>query len=221
MDSGLLQSSDTVFSSYSNDSSFFDSFKNINLITWIIIIIIILAFLGFNVFAYVANITQTLVDILNPIVSRLFNTTAAVTGETVDVAAEGAKVVVGGTKVIVNETADAIETGLTAIQNITPNVAVSGIKGQPISEQQVDTRLQGDQSTLNKALNTRQMRQSSEKDYQAHEASSSVHGAGKGGWCFIGEDRGFRSCAQVGVNDTCMSGDIFPTHELCMNPNLR
>jgi hypothetical protein len=25
----------------------------------------------------------------------------------------------------------------------------------------------------------------------------------------------------VGMNDTCMSGDIFPTSAVCVNPNLR
>jgi hypothetical protein len=188
-----------------------------NLTTWFIIILI-LAFLGFNVFVYLAQGTQTIVDIFAPLVGGLFKTTAAVAGETVDVAADGAKVVVGGTKTVVDKTADVLDTGLTAIQDITPNIPASGIKGQPISQPSVS---QGDQSTLNKALNTRQMQQAPEKDYEAHEAPSSVHSAGKGGWCFVGEDRGFRSCAQVGVNDTCMSGDIFPTHEICMNPNLR
>jgi len=43
----------------------------------------------------------------------------------------------------------------------------------------------------------------------------------KSGYCYIGEDRGFRSCIQVGANDTCMSGDIFPTLDVCVNPNLR
>jgi hypothetical protein len=221
MDSNLLQSSDTVFpsSSYSSssDSGFFDGFKNMSMTTWIIIILI-LAFLGFNIFVYLAKGTQTVVDIFTPLVGGLFKTTAVVAGETVDIAADGAKVVVGGTKDVVVKTADAIDTGLTAIQEITPNMPSSGIKGQPISQAPVS---QGDQSTLNKALNTRQIQQAPEKDYQAHEASSSVHSAGKSGWCFVGQDRGFRSCAQVGVNDTCMSGDIFPSHEMCMNPNLR
>jgi hypothetical protein len=45
--------------------------------------------------------------------------------------------------------------------------------------------------------------------------------SGKSGWCFIGEDRGFRTCSEIGENDKCMSGDIFPSHEICMNPNLR
>jgi hypothetical protein len=220
MDSDLLQSSDTVFPSSpysSNDSGFFDSLKNMSLTTWFIIILI-LAFLGFNIFVYLAQGTQTIVDIFAPLMGGLIKTTAAVAGETVDVAADGAKVVVGGTKTVVDKTADVLDTGLTAIQDVTPNIPASAIKGLPIGQPPVS---QGDQSTLNRALNTRQIQQAPEKDYQAHEASSSVHSAGKSGWCFIGEDRGFRSCAKVGVNDTCMSGDIFPTHEICMNPNLR
>ena len=43
----------------------------------------------------------------------------------------------------------------------------------------------------------------------------------KAGYCYIGEDRGFRSCIQVGDNDKCMSGDIFPTMDVCINPALR
>ena len=41
------------------------------------------------------------------------------------------------------------------------------------------------------------------------------------GFCYIGEDRGFRSCIEVGEGDVCMSGDIFPTETICINPNLR
>ena len=43
----------------------------------------------------------------------------------------------------------------------------------------------------------------------------------KSGFCYIGEDRGFRSCISVGEGDSCMSGDIFPTMDRCINPNLR
>ncbi len=41
------------------------------------------------------------------------------------------------------------------------------------------------------------------------------------GFCYIGEDRGFRSCISVGEGDVCMSGDIFPSHAVCINPKLR
>ena len=48
-----------------------------------------------------------------------------------------------------------------------------------------------------------------------------VHKGGKSGYCYIGEDRGFRSCVRVGNTDKCMSGDIFPREDVCINPNLR
>ena len=43
----------------------------------------------------------------------------------------------------------------------------------------------------------------------------------KAGYCYVGEDRGYRSCVKVSEKDICMSGDIFPTHDICINPNLR
>ena len=43
----------------------------------------------------------------------------------------------------------------------------------------------------------------------------------KNGWCYVGTDRGIRSCIDVGYNETCISQDIYPTREKCINPNLR
>ena len=43
----------------------------------------------------------------------------------------------------------------------------------------------------------------------------------KSGWCYIGNYKGYRSCSRVGDADKCMSGDIFPSHDVCVNPSLR
>jgi hypothetical protein len=43
----------------------------------------------------------------------------------------------------------------------------------------------------------------------------------KSGYCYIGEDRGFRSCVEVSKDMECMSGDIFPRMDVCVNPRLR
>ena len=149
----------------------------------------------------------------------IFGTTLSVTGQTVDVAAEGGKSVVTGTANVVN-------AGLSTVQDITPNNAQSSIKTQSVQDT-VPTQNKADNTSLNKALNTTGKSQNSDsnQDYQGVESSSSVHTSsaksGKAGWCYIGEDRGYRTCAEVGVNDMCMSGDIFPSNEICVNPNLR
>lgn len=43
----------------------------------------------------------------------------------------------------------------------------------------------------------------------------------KSGYCYIGSEKGFRSCIYSGRDDICMSGDIFPTIDVCINPKLR
>lgn len=45
--------------------------------------------------------------------------------------------------------------------------------------------------------------------------------SGKAGYCLVGEDRGHRSCIYVNESDTCMSGNIFPSKDKCINPSLR
>ena len=50
---------------------------------------------------------------------------------------------------------------------------------------------------------------------------SSIQLPKKTGYCYIGEDKGYRACTYVGKRDTCMSGDIFPSMEICINSNLR
>ena len=58
---------------------------------------------------------------------------------------------------------------------------------------------------------------------EADDATSSVQKkpTSKAGFCYIGEDRGFRNCIDVKEGDVCMSGDIFPTKDICINPKLR
>ena len=60
---------------------------------------------------------------------------------------------------------------------------------------------------------------SSGSSYKANNAYSSVKA--EAGWCYVGEEKGYRNCVEVGENDKCMSGDIFPTSQVCVNPSLR
>jgi hypothetical protein len=198
----------------------FEKLQNISFFTWVIIIFM-LSFLGFNVFAYLAAGTQEATGIFAPIVKSISNMIRAITGQTIDIASEGGKGVV-------NAAANITTTGLNAVQDvgqaIQPNNGTTSLpNGEYGTSESPDNT---SNNVLNKALNTAQIRKNqgqdqNDRDYQADEANSSIQGGGKSGWCYIGDDRGFRSCALVGLDDTCMSGDIFPTKEICVNPNLR
>jgi hypothetical protein len=200
---------------YMGETSFLDTLKNMSVTTWVIIIFVF-AFFGINIFIYLAKGTQDITNFFKPLVDKMASLFGGITGQIIDVSAEGAKSVV-------NTTANVADTGLTAIQDITPGGEESKSKNSP--ELVKKTIPQPDitqANALNKALNTSKQSNETTNDYQEDDASSNIqNGAPKAGWCYIGEDRGFRSCAKVGTQDKCMSGNIFPTHEICVNPSLR
>ena len=41
------------------------------------------------------------------------------------------------------------------------------------------------------------------------------------GYCYIGYDKDMRNCGEINQSEICMSGEIFPSLEMCMFPNLR
>ena len=195
----------------SSDTGILEGIQSMSAMTWILIILI-LAFLGFNIFVYLAKGTDQLNSVFSSIINMFSGIFGNTVGQVVDVSAEGAKAVV-------NTGAGAVDAGLTGVQQITPNKASSSVSSVPVTKNQPDLM---SNNSLNKALNTSQSSQNQNNEYQADEASSNIQsGPPKSGWCYIGEDRGFRTCAEVGPNDKCISGDIFPSQDLCVNPNLR
>ena len=192
-------------------SGIFGFIASISWLTWLVIILV-LAFLGFNIFTYLAQGTQDVSNVFAPVLKKIIGLIYGTANQTIDVAAEGGKAVT-------TSAASGINTGLSAVQSVTPNNAKSSVPSHSAQENN-DEEIQEAKSSLNKVLNENN-RNNSRDEYEPHQASSSVHETGKAGWCFIGEDRGYRTCSKVGENDKCMSGDIFPTQELCINPNLR
>jgi len=53
------------------------------------------------------------------------------------------------------------------------------------------------------------------------ESTSSVQGGAVNGFCLAGEWKGVRSCVGVPKGQACVSGQLFPTKEQCVNPTLR
>ena len=174
--------------------------------TTIAIIVSVLALLGFNVFVYLAKGTEGIVDIFRPVVNKFLllfgGVTASVISETAD-----------DTKTVVDATAGALDQGLSTVKTLANTSLTSQVLQPPDILKE---------STLNRILNTAEQQNANDKDYEADDANSNIqNGMTKSGWCLIGEDRQFRSCVEVGVNDKCMSGDIFPSREICVNPSLR
>jgi len=88
----------------------------------------------------------------------------------------------------------------------------------PASYQEETSREKQKEESVKKALEYALKNQTPVAD----DATSSTQiPRSKSGYCYIGEDRGFRSCIDVSKDMKCISGDIFPTMDVCVNPRLR
>ena len=176
------------------------------------LILLLLALIGFNVFTYLDDITEWLSDTFGApfrAVARFLGYASAdVARSTVDVTARG-------TKGAVDIAAGAATSGIDVLQQ------TIGQRNDEGNDEGNDQKGQGRPEMSSNSALQRALSHAKKQPPQPDDATSRTQRTGKSGYCYIGEDRGFRSCIQVGENDTCMSGDIFPTHAICVNPRLR
>ena len=167
------------------------------------LIAIILAYMGFNIFSFFGSLVKTIMDIIRPFISILGYTTGETAKEVVKVAKVGSKGVIDVASGVTTGGINILEKGLTGssskktTQQASASAASTGAAAQQAPKSSFPIPDDAGSKT------------------QANKAKS------KSGYCYIGEDRGFRSCIQVNDSDTCMSGNIFPTQEICINPSLR
>ena len=70
---------------------------------------------------------------------------------------------------------------------------------------------------MNKKINTPDYRENPDM----LDGVSQEKNKGAGGYCSVGSYKGIRSCIMVEDSTKCLSGEIFPSKEICINPSLR
>jgi hypothetical protein len=165
---------------------------------------LILSFLGINFFGYLGIVTEAIKDVLKPVLVFLGYGAAETTKSIVNVSAVG-------TKGLVDVAAGTVVGGV--------NLLEKGISKKSITMNKIDDENKIDMKLLEKSVQNLNKPEPEPDDAGSRTQSSKMKQ--KSGFCYIGEDRGFRRCIAVGEGDKCLSGDIFPTDEICVNPNLR
>lgn len=203
----------------------------------IIIIVLIIALLGINIFVYLAEITDTTIDILKPILEYLAKTlgyTLIDTSKTtIDIATEGSKLgidIAGGavksgidvTEDIILPNGETYKMKSNNTSNNNNNVNNSNIKNSEKIEDENEYSDDEENNEVIQKINYTSRTTKKNQKVQNDTSGSSTQSTGKKqGWCFIGEDRGIRSCIRLDDPNQCMSGDLFPSKDVCINPNLR
>ncbi len=77
---------------------------------------------------------------------------------------------------------------------------------------------EADRRDLERALTSPKCPQSSQavSPVSATDSIQKPISSKKHNWCLVGEYGGKRGCAPVSSSDRCMSGQIFPSQELCL-----
>lgn len=164
-------------------------------------------FFGINFFGYVNDFIQKIFEIIIKTLSYFGYGSAEITKSLVSTSAKGAEEVVDITS----------KTAISGVDILEKSLSKRGTTMNKIDD---DSKI--DMNLLNKAVKNQlnYVRNDPQPDEAGSRTQSSKYRL-KSGFCYIGEDRGFRRCIEVGEGDNCMSGDIFPTEDICVNPSLR
>jgi hypothetical protein len=157
--------------------------------------IVILMILGFNIFSGLAEMTEMTNEVLGKPIRNLIQYLGLNIGEAakdvVDIGASGLK---SGTDIIANTTT----AGIDVVEKTITRESDSGNRAAPIETALRDLQFGGESG-------------------ESRESGGEL----ESGYCYIGSDRGFRSCANLDESQKCMSGEIFPTRETCEHPGMR
>ena len=175
----------------------------------VFLILLLLSVLGFNVLTHLDEVGDAIGEIVRPVTNYIFGVTGEVTKQTVKTAAVGSKTGIdiaagtatGGIDIAAGTATGGIDLLAESIEDGTNTITRNKINDR-------DVRIP-DQGRKNKVA------------VLPDETDSDIQQGGKAGYCYVGSENGVRNCIEVGRNDSCMSGDIFPTREICINPNLR
>lgn len=204
------------------------------------LIIILLSLYGLNIFNYLAKGTDIITALLSPFTYVI----ALVTGTTINTTIQN---ISQGGQVIITHISDFFGAILKFItQLLTGSLkAAETTSGSAIGQLQsniMKDKLNSDELKKTNQTNDEEPESSIFKnERKINERSSDVSkevkntvqrkentepaplqsNSNENGYCYIGTTNNVRNCAKVSSRNKCMSGDIFPTIDICINPNLR
>ena len=173
-------------------------FSSKNTIIVVLCVLLILSFLGINVLVIFGNLIQTIINIFGPLVSQILSVFGYTAGTIINKSAD-----------VVTDTAkaglDIAEGSVQSVGHLLKS-ASQGNVGES-ARRNLDNALEGSRHNVPDS-------DTAESPIQKPITSN------KAGWCLVGEYKGKRGCIEVGDRDKCMSGQIFPSQQICLNPTM-
>jgi len=173
-------------------------------------VLLVLALLGYNLFAAMGDVTDRTAGFLRPLLAFFGIKLGETVKTTASTAADGGKFALDIASGTVGSATDLL----------------TGQGGEPTTKESRKVNAASRKALERvKKVGIRERKNRAHPPPESDLSTSATQGVpkrrGKGGYCYIGEDNGIRSCLRVSNASDCMSGEIFPTRDVCINPNLR
>lgn len=176
-------------------------FSNKNTIIIVLLCLLIFSFLGINLLSASGDVFQSITNIFGPLIGNILSLIGYTTGS------------------VLNKTADVVGTGAkTGVDIASGTIHSVGDLLKNASQNQVDTKAR---SSLDSALNNNNA--SPPSDPSPSPAENPVQkpiSSSKSQWCLVGEYKEKRGCIEVSESDKCLSGQVYPSQKMCLNPTL-
>jgi len=187
-------------------------FSNISVgVIIVICIIFILAYFNINLFTIIGNIIQRISNIITPIFLNILHYFGVATGTTI-----------AATTSVVSSGISDVTTSIDTTNKAVSGTIISGIQGNGVNESAYPTKtIQNTNEQSFNIVNTAPQIAAQQQKDDDKQYVNSVQYNTPVGYCFIGQQRDTRYCSEISEAYQCASGDVFPTMDMCINPNLR
>lgn len=203
---------------YNNSISFF----NVKNYIFVFGFIMVLALFGINIFTYLSQATNYITGLVGPMFSTSGNVLGGTTKSIVNNTSDGTQQIID---VGSNTSQQIIDVGSNTTKNLvdvgsntTKNIVDTTAKGTTSGIDYLEGSLKKNVSAV-KPENNNPTTNHVNKPVAEPEPTNTT--ASSQGYCYIGNNNDARHCAKVNTNDKCMSGDIYPTLDICINPNIK
>jgi len=182
----------------SDSSNIFQVFNIQNALIIILLVLLIFSLLGINLLSSIGYVFESGVNIIKPFILQILSIFGYTTGS------------------LINTTADAVGDTTKAGIDIAEGTLHS------VGDLLIDSSKANTPSDLANTIQFSpiKLNQTDPKPDNSHNSIQNSIACAKNQWCLVGEYENKRGCVEVGKDDKCMSGQVFPSQMTCMNPTM-
>jgi hypothetical protein len=227
-----MNSFDTSSSSSSSSSSG-SSFSKNSLIV-ILLLLLIFSFLGINIVTILGAFLQIITNIFGPLVIQILSifgyTAGTVIDKSSDIIADTSISGIGLANGVLNDVGDLLKNASAGnvnpdAKNIMDNpgeikLPIRPVEVKPLQAPVLWTNAPTNAATLQTSVNTSSVQTTVPSADTSASPIQNPIATTKSNWCLVGEYQDRRGCIEIGDSDKCLSGQVFPSQTMCLNPTI-